>query len=85
MDYKALAAAQEEYVITVRRHLHKHPEISDHEDNTVAFISEELTKMGIPNVNVPHGGVFGFLGMKQKAELSCSERILMPCPTTSLR
>ena len=66
MDYKALAAAQEEYVITVRRHLHKHPEISDHEDNTVAFISEELTKMGIPNVNVPHGGVFGFLGDEAK-------------------
>lgn len=35
-------------VITIRRHLHKHPELSFKEFNTVAFIADELEAMGIP-------------------------------------
>ncbi len=61
MDILKAAQAVEQYVIDCRRHIHRHPELSDHEDNTVAFIDEELTKMGIPHVVVPHGGVIGFV------------------------
>lgn len=35
-------------VITIRRHLHKHPELSFKEFNTSAFVADELEAMGIP-------------------------------------
>ena len=62
MNFRELAAAREDYIIACRRHLHRHPELSDVEENTVAFICGELEKDGIPFVNVPKGGVFAFLG-----------------------
>ncbi len=35
-------------IITIRRHLHKHPELSFKEFNTAAFVADELEAMGIP-------------------------------------
>ena len=35
-------------VITIRRHLHKHPELSFKEFNTAAFVVDELEALGIP-------------------------------------
>ncbi|MCX6310804.1 MAG: M20 family metallopeptidase [Bacteroidetes bacterium] len=35
-------------VITIRRHLHKHPELSFKEFNTAAFVADELEALGIP-------------------------------------
>ena len=54
-----LAKKHEEYIVSMRRYLHEHPELSDHEDETCKKISEELTAMGIENVEIPHGGVLG--------------------------
>lgn len=54
-----LAKKYQDYMVSVRRHLHEHPELSDQEDETVKFICSELAKMGIPYVDVPHGGVLG--------------------------
>ena len=51
----------EEYVIRCRRWLHEHAELSDHEEETVAFIIEQLQEAGIACVNVPQGGVMGFI------------------------
>lgn len=66
MDYRNLAEEQKDYIISTRRYLHQHPEVSDHEDKTIAFIRSELDRMGIPNVDVPHGGALGFLGDEKK-------------------
>ena len=66
MDYKKLAEEQKDYVIKMRRHFHRHPELSGKEEKTIARICEELSTMGIPYVNVPNGGVFGFIGDEKK-------------------
>lgn len=61
MDFFNLASQIESYVISCRRHFHVHPELSDKEDNTVAFIMDALSDMGIEHVQVPQGGVLGFI------------------------
>ena len=61
MDIWQEALAVEDYVIRCRRYIHENPELSDQEDGTVAFILKELTAMGIECVDVPGGGVMGFI------------------------
>ena len=51
----------EEYVIRCRRWLHEHAELSDREEETVAFILRQLREAGIECVDVPQGGVVGFI------------------------
>lgn len=51
----------EQYMIAIRRHLHQYPELSGQEDNTIAFIIEELKKLGVAHEEVPNGGVLGFI------------------------
>src|SRR5690554_57658 len=36
-------------VVGYRKHLHMHPELSYEEHNTMRYISEQLTKIGIPH------------------------------------
>lgn len=58
---KAIIAAEEANLVKVRRHLHSHPELSYQEKETMAYISEQLTKAGIPHqTNV---GGYGIVGM----------------------
>lgn len=45
---KTLAREFSQDVVTIRRHLHQHPELSFEENNTSAFIQNELSKMDIP-------------------------------------
>ncbi len=52
-----IAKKYEDYIISLRRHFHAHPELSDHEDATIDRISEELTTLGIEHVVIPHGGI----------------------------
>lgn len=51
------ALKYEEYVISLRRYFHEHPELSGQEYKTVEKISEELENMGIEHVVIPEGGV----------------------------
>lgn len=51
----------EAYVIRCRRHFHQYPELSDREDETVAYILNELRIMGISCEEVPQGGVMGYI------------------------
>ena len=62
MDFLKIAESLESYITGHRRYLHRHPELSDKEDNTVAYICKELEALGIRHVDVPFGGVFAFLG-----------------------
>ena len=50
-----------DYAVSIRRSLHEHPEPSCHELETVRFILSELEKSGIATVNIPDGGVLGFI------------------------
>ena len=53
--------AGKETVVSLRRHFHENPELSQKEFKTMDTIEEFLHKYGIETVRVPHGGVFGFL------------------------
>ena len=66
MDYLRMAVEQENYVIGMRREFHRFPEVSSKEERTVERICEELERMGVPYVNVPNGGVIGFIGDEKK-------------------
>lgn len=61
MDIWQEACTVNEYVIRCRRHFHENPELSDQEDETVAYILKELRGMGIRCQDVPAGGVMGFI------------------------
>lgn len=61
MDIWKLALEAEDYVVRCRRWIHMHPELSDQEEQTVAFIMQQLQESGIECVNVPKGGVMGFI------------------------
>lgn len=67
-NYLKIATEQEDYIIAMRREFHRHPEVSNKEERTVARICEELDKIGVQYVNVPHGGVFAFLGDEKKGK-----------------
>lgn len=55
-----------EEVVSIRRHLHMYPELSNQEENTMAFISDYLTQLGIPHeTNVGGHGVVGIIGNHQ--------------------
>ncbi|MBO5998160.1 MAG: amidohydrolase [Lachnospiraceae bacterium] len=61
MDILKEARSQLAYMTEQRRWFHVHPELSGKEDNTIAHIAEELDKLGIRNINVPKGGLLGFI------------------------
>ncbi len=59
---KSRSEALFEKVKTYREHLHKHPELSYQEVETMNFVSEQLTKLGIPHQkNVGGTGVVGII------------------------
>ena len=52
----ALAAAQEEHMVTVRHELHKHPEMGWHEERTTDVIERELRALGLTRIRRGFGG-----------------------------
>ncbi len=61
MDIYRETLAIEDYLIRCRRHIHEHPELSDCEDETVAFVMAELTGMGMPCEHIAKGGILAFI------------------------
>lgn len=49
------------YVVDLRRHFHKYPEISREEKNTCLKIEEELDKIGISHKRIGDYGVAGYI------------------------
>ncbi len=47
---KDSAKANHEYIVSLRRHLHQHPELSFHEYETQAFVEHKLREMGITDI-----------------------------------
>jgi amidohydrolase len=58
---REIVQTKEQELIAIRRHLHAHPELSYQEENTMAFISEQLSKAGIPHQTKVGG--FGIVGL----------------------
>jgi len=54
---KALSSAYSTHTISLRRHLHAHPELSYQEFQTVRFVAEQLTSFGIDSVPVATTGL----------------------------
>lgn len=54
------------YVVRLRKHFHKHPELSMMEYETSERIKEELKNMEIPFTTVGETGVIGFIGRGEK-------------------
>src|SRR5689334_1121369 len=57
-DLDAAVKANEAELLDWRRHLHAHPELSNHEVETAAFVAEHLRAMGLaPRTGVAKNGV----------------------------
>lgn len=71
MNIKDYVIKEKDYITSLRRYFHKHPEESLKEYNTAKKIEEELDKLNIPHKRVGATGVLGII--KGKSE---SNRIL---------
>ncbi len=61
-EAEALAEQLEEQVITWRRDIHQHPELSNREFRTAALVAEHLESLGIEvTTGIAHTGVVGIL------------------------
>src|SRR6478609_5583093 len=47
---KEQAKFNHEYIVSLRRHLHQHPELSFQEHQTQAFVEHKLREMGITQI-----------------------------------
>src|SRR6185436_20762152 len=68
---KSLAHDIRDEIISIRRHLHAHPELSFHETETAKFISQKLSDWGIEHqTNVGGYGIWGMIESKIKDQSS---------------
>lgn len=67
MESRVYRMAQEiqDWVITNRRDIHMHPELSNKEFRTTKFIKNELEKMGIKTIDIGETGVVGIINGKK--------------------
>ena len=56
-DLKKALAEEKEYLVSIRREFHRHPEVSLKEFRTAKRIEEELEQFGIPHTRVGETGV----------------------------
>ncbi len=82
---KQLAHAQREEVIEWRRWMHRHPELSQEEYGTMAFVAERLRAMGLePRTGIGKTGVMAMLrgtgGAEQAAGIAPQSTAGTPLP-----
>ena len=58
---RTLAAEHAADTVALRQHLHAHPELSFEEHNTVAFVSEQLRKLGLTPQPIANTGVVALI------------------------
>ncbi|MDX9896481.1 M20 metallopeptidase family protein [Desulfofustis limnaeus] len=51
-----------QWIVHIRRHLHRFPELSNEEHRTAAYIREKLTEIGVTSQAVGHTGVVAEIG-----------------------
>lgn len=59
-----IANAEEKNTVEYRRHLHQFPELSKKEFKTIEYICKKLDEFKIDYIEVPNGGIIGFIGKK---------------------
>ena len=62
MDVKREVEQIKEFMVSIRRHLHKNPEPSWKEFETSKFIKEELKKLNIPYKEIAETGIIATIG-----------------------
>ncbi len=61
-DFWSFALNNLDYMISIREHIHAHPELSDEEFETANLVFEELNKFGVENVKkIAQTGVTGVI------------------------
>ncbi len=72
---KALTQQYLEQIISIRRHLHEHPELSFEEHKTSAYIQEQLKKLNIPfKAGFVTTGIIGYLKGKNPGKRTIALR-----------
>ena len=66
MDIKKEVDIINNYVVRLRKHFHKHPELGMEEFETSKRIKEELSNRDIPFITEGATGVIGFIGRGEK-------------------
>lgn len=61
-DHLALARSVFNDMVTLRRELHQHPELSGEEHNTLALIASRLDALNIPYQTYENGGICAMIG-----------------------
>ena len=61
MAIKDYIIKEQDYIVSLRRHFHAHPEVSLQEYETCAKIEEELDRWGIPHSRVGKTGVYAWI------------------------
>jgi amidohydrolase len=70
-------------LVSVRRHIHAHPELSGHEFETAALVARELAKVGLAPRMLPKGnGVMCDIGAGDKAIALRADLDALPLPDT---
>lgn len=65
---KKLAQENEDRFTRIRRHIHRHPELSFQEYETAAFVEEQLESFNIPHKRIGKTGVVGLLEGKNPSK-----------------
>ncbi len=60
-ELKDIREKCQEWLVEIRRHLHRHPELSDQEQGTQKFIMEKLTELGVECKPIARTGVVGLI------------------------
>lgn len=66
MDFIRQAKALEPETIMIRRHIHRFPELSNEEFQTLAYIKQQLSGDGIDSFEIEGGGILGFIGNERR-------------------
>lgn len=66
-DHLALARSAYDDMVSLRRHLHQHPELSCEEHQTLALISSRLNELNIPCITYSNGGICAMIGKGDRA------------------
>ena len=72
---KTLANAQRQQVVEWRRHMHRHPELSQHEFATMEFVAQRLRDMGLhPKTGIGRTGCMALLkGNKESGDTESAQ------------
>ncbi len=59
--YYEKAKSIEDYIVNWRRYFHENPELSGKEFKTIETLKNELVNLGIDHIEIPQGGILGFI------------------------